>query len=105
VVAAHEDPRRGLQQGPGRREEVGLERRPVVTMGAPGASIVARGTRILAIDVVANMDDQIGVPARRSLGDLGKGPLRRVVARLGLASFNPAASIADDDNAGGTLFE
>jgi hypothetical protein len=51
------------------------------------------------------VDDQIGAPAGRVLRDLGEGPLRRVVACLRLVPFNPAAGIADDDDARGMSLE
>ncbi len=82
VIAPHHRPGRGAQERVGGREEV---RPPGVRSVAPGA---ARATGLIgragvfAVEVIAHMDDQIGLPLRRRRRDPGEGVFLGIVAGL-----------------------
>ena len=59
VIAARCDPRRGGEQGSGGLEEIGLPGVPVVPIGTALAALVALRARTFAIDVIADMDEQL----------------------------------------------
>ena len=65
VVAAHDDPRRGGEQPARRLEEVGLPCVPAVAPRAAGASGLRGGHALFAIVIVADVDDEVGLPSRR----------------------------------------
>jgi hypothetical protein len=96
VIAAHHNPRRGLEERRRRIEEIGLPSGPIVAVRAPGAALVAGRTGGLAIVVVADMDHQIGLVIGGVLGDVRKRPLLGVVAILQRRPLDAAAGVADD---------
>src|SRR5207244_7178490 len=86
VVAAGHDPRRGSEQRRRRRKEIGLPGLPVVAIRAALAARVALWAGALAIDVVADVNDQVGLARGNGLAQPGERPLRLLVAILELAS-------------------
>ena len=86
VIAAHDDPRRRAQCRRGGREEVRLPGWPIVAVGATRAAGVAGRAGALAIEVVADVDDQVGLGVRDALGHLCEWPERGIVAILEFAS-------------------
>src|SRR5262249_61666191 len=87
MIAAHNDPRRGAQRRGGRGEEIGLPGRPVVAMWAARAAGVARETGALAVEIIADVDDEVGVDLSNPCGQTRKQPARRDVAVLELAQI------------------
>src|SRR6516164_1009693 len=71
---------------------------PVIPVRTAGASFSVDRTCGLAVIVIADMDDQIGLAAGRTAGNRGKRPSLRVVAILDRASFKPTTGVADDDD-------
>ena len=63
-----------LFRGRGRREEVRFPAPPIVAMRASRAASVARGTRALAIEVIADMDDEVRLGSGHARRDLRKRP-------------------------------
>ena len=87
---------RRIEQRCGRPKEVGLPGCPGVAVRAPCATgIVLRAGRF-AIDVVADMDDEVGIPVCGGTGDRCERPLGRIVARWnesGALSRHPVSPI------------
>ena len=100
VIAADHDPRRGRQQRRPRREEV---RRPDVGPVAPrraGAGRVARWARVVAVLIVADVEDEVGLHRRGRRCVHGEGPDRRIAAGLvDVPDRDAAAGVAEDDDA------
>src|SRR4051812_20530154 len=86
VIAAHDDPW-GRAQGRRRgREEIRLPGRPIVAIGAARAAGVARRAGALAIEIIADVDDEVGPGVRDALGHLREWPQSRIVAVLEFAA-------------------
>src|SRR5207244_930090 len=85
VVAAGHDPRRGSEQRRRRRKEIGLPGLPVVAIRAALAARVALWAGALAVDVVAHVDDQVGLARGDGVAQPGERPLRLLVTILELA--------------------
>ena len=98
VIAAHENPRRGYEQRRRGGEEIGTGRGPGIARGAAGATRVARGTWVVPVEVVADVNDQIRPPRRGTVGNLRKRPRRGIVAGLHEAGLDAAAGVAHDDD-------
>ena len=60
-----------------------------------------RGAGTLPVEIVANVDDQVGVPVGNRLGNLGKRPSLWIVASLVFLFpvIDAATRIADDGDA------
>src|SRR5215472_9003831 len=99
MVATNEYPRRCLEQGRGGSEEVRAPGRPVVAPGRAGAADISHGTRALAIEVVADMDDEIRLQLCCKSGEHRKRPLGGVVAVLQRRRFDSTAGVAEHDDA------
>src|SRR5260370_39043111 len=80
-------------------------------IGGPGFPAIARGSGpaqldgsfgalIFAIQIIADMHDELRLRRRGAAGDDFKWPLGGIVAILNASAINAAASVADDHNAG-----
>src|SRR5690348_12513682 len=95
VVAAYQYPRGGRQQWCCWIEEVFLPSPPVVAPGAARTASFIGGTLELAIVVVAQVNDQVGMPRGGEPRDGRERPFHRIVARLLDGLFQPTAGVAD----------
>ena len=97
VVAADHDERRAGEDGLAGREPVGVPRHARV---APAVDALRHDLRavVLAVVVVTDVDEQIGMHGRDRLRDLRKRPVRDVAAVLLLLAQHPAAGVAEDDD-------
>src|SRR5712692_5692421 len=84
VIAAGHDPGRRSEQRSRRRKEIGLPGQPIVAVRTALAARVAFRAGALAIDVVADVDDEVGLARGDGLGQLGERPPRLLVAILEL---------------------
>ena len=94
VIAAHDDPWGRAQGRRGGREEIRLPGRPVVAIGAARAAGVTRRAGALAIEVVADMDDEVGLGVGDALGHLREWPESGIVAVLEFASRISIVAVA-----------
>ena len=97
VVAAREHERRAREHRRGRRQEVGVPGRCVVAVRAAGA-VRERRARVLAVEVVADVDHEIGMHRRDRARDAGKRPPVGIVARLRAEHVDAAAGVAQHDD-------
>src|SRR5262249_26251806 len=96
VIAAHHDPGRARQQRRGRLEEILLPDFPIVAVRTGLALRRVRALR-LAIVIVADMDDEIGIERGPFFRDRVERPAGGA-AVLRLRSLDAAAGVADDQN-------
>ncbi len=99
VIAAHHDPGGGSKERLRRIEEIGLPGIPGVAIGTAAAAGPRGRAGRLAIEIIADMDDEIGLLGRGLGGDRGEGPGGWIVAILDEIALEPTARIADDDDA------
>jgi hypothetical protein len=101
VITTHEDPGGAAEEGCSRRKEIRVPGRPVVAVRAALATGIVRGAGTFPVEIIADVDDEVRVPAGNRLGNLRKGPGLGIVA--GLIFFLPvidtATGVADDGNA------
>ena len=101
VVAAHRRDRCGGKKRRCRPEEI---RRPGVPAVPPWAGVAAVrrvGTGVFAVQIVADVDDQVGMLGGGARGDPGEWEGVRIVARLRriVRRLDPAPGVADHDDA------
>src|SRR5262245_41211073 len=87
VIAPGRDPRRSGEQRSGRLEEIGLPGRPVVAEGAALAAAVALRAGALAIEIFADMNDEVRLARGDRFAHLRERPLRGPVAILELTGI------------------
>jgi hypothetical protein len=97
VIAAHEEPGRRSKRRRRRREEVGIPGGRVLSEGAAPAAAVPSRTRLLPVQVVADLDDHVRMPPGDALRHAGERPRPWVVAGLeAVHGLEPAAGVAHD---------
>ena len=89
----------GVQQRRGGFEEVGVPGGPVVAPGRAGTSLVSWRALALAIEIVADMDHQVGLEAGGGARDRRERPRGGIVAGLQAGTLDAAASVAKDKDA------
>ena len=97
VVAARDDPRRRREQPLGRREKVGLPRVPAVAPRTARAPGVARRAGVFAIQIIADVEDEVRPEIGRGVSHRAERPRDRAVAILEpvVEDRQPASGVAD----------
>ena len=73
MIAAHQYDRRGGKQGRGGGEEIRRPARPVVAPGRPGAARIAGRTGRFTIQIIPQMNDEIGLELAAAAATDGNG--------------------------------
>jgi hypothetical protein len=68
VVSARDDPWRRFEEPPGRRKEVGLPCVPTVAPRTARAPGIAQRAGIFAVDIIADVKDEVGPEVGRRIG-------------------------------------
>ena len=101
VIAAHEDPGGAAEECCRWRKEIRVPGRPVVAVRVALATCEVGGAGTFPVEIIADMDDQVGVPGGNGFGHLSERPRLGIIAGLIflLPGVDAATGVADDGDA------